>query len=340
MAFIDYILRQPSYGWQNEKGELIIPSRRQLAKEALSRLNIFACRKNWISSLAVVMIVSMLPFLYLFITRFFSWQLLIVVLLYALIVMGTHGTVWFHRYCTHRAYKFSSPVWRFITQHMVIKTLPEEIYVVSHHVHHSKSDQPGDPYNSRGGLWYCMLAEFNHQRITPDLSESDYRRAVRFMSHTGVRINSYRQYKRWGSIAHPLYTIATWLFNWAFWYTALYFIGGHGLACAIFSSALLWFIGVRAFNFTGHAKGSEKHVDGLDFDRSNLSINQTRPGLFTGEWHNNHHLYPGSARAGFLKYQLDPAWMCIFCMYKIGMVSSYHDSKQEFLRKYVNRQQA
>jgi len=55
----------------------------------------------------------------------------------------------------------------------------------------------------------------------------------------------------------------------------------------------------------------------------------------TGEWHNNHHLYPGSARAGFLPYQLDLAWIFIFCMYKMRVVSSYHDSKKEFLRKYL-----
>ena len=75
-------------------------------------------------------------------------------------------------------------------------------------------------------------------------------------------------------------------------------------------------------------------VDGIDFDRSNLSINQTRPGMLSGEWHNNHHLFPVSARAGFLPYQLDLAWIYIYCMSKIGVVSSYHDSKKEFLRKY------
>lgn len=334
MAFIDQILERPSYGWQNDKGELVVPSNRTLFKEALSRLNVFASRKNWISALSVVMIICLLPFLYLFITEYFSWQLMLVVAFYSLVVMGTHGTVWFHRYCTHKAYKFSHPIWRFLTQHLVVKTLPEEIYVISHHVHHTKSDQPGDPYNSRGGLWYCMLAEFNHQRISPDLSESDYMKVARFMRHTGVVINSYQQYKKWGSVANPLYTIAMWLLNWSVWFTVLYFIGGPALACAIFSSALLWFLLVRAFNYTGHAKGEEKHVDGLDFDRSNLSVNQTRPGIFTGEWHNNHHLYPGSARAGFLKYQFDPAWVFIYSMYKIGVVSSYHDSKKEFLKKY------
>jgi len=160
------------------------------------------------------------------------------------------------------------------------------------------------------------------------------------MRHTGVEINSYQQYKKWGSVANPLYTIAMWLLNWSVWFTILYFIGGPALACAIFSSALLWFVLVRAFNYTGHAKGEEKHVDGLDFDRSNLSVNQTRPGIFTGEWHNNHHLYPGSARAGFLKYQFDPAWIFIYSMYKIGVVSSYHDSKKEFLKKYHEAQRS
>jgi stearoyl-CoA desaturase (delta-9 desaturase) len=111
-------------------------------------------------------------------------------------------------------------------------------------------------------------------------------------------------------------------------------LGGHGLACAVFTAAMLRFVLVRAFNYTGHGKGQEKHVDGIDYDRSNLAINQTRPGLFSGEWHNNHHLYPGSARAGFLPYQVDLAWIYIYSLHKIGLVSSYKDSKKAFLQKY------
>lgn len=334
MAFIDHILQKPSYGWATEKGELIIPTSRQLFNQAFGSLNIFKTRKNWISVLSFAMLLSMIPFLVLFITQYFSWLLLIVILFYSLIIMGTHGTIWFHRFGTHKAYKFSHPVWRFITQHLVVKTLPEEIYIISHHVHHAKSDKPGDPYNSRAGLMYCMLAEFTHQTIAKDLSEKDYNKAAGLMKHTGVGINSYAQYIKWGSIANPWYTLATWLLNWAFWYTIFYLIGGHGLACAIFSAAFLWFVLVRAFNYTGHAGGKEMHIDGYDFDRSNLSINQARPGMFTGEWHNNHHLYPGSARAGFLPNQLDLAWIYIYVMHKIGVVSSYHDSKKDFLKRY------
>lgn len=335
MAFIDEVLQEPSYGWKDEKGNLVVPTTRQLWSEAFSRINIFKSRKNWMSLISWLMVTCMLPLFYIFLTQYFSWPLAIAIVVYSMVIMGTHGTIWFHRYCTHKAYKFSHPLWRLITQNLVIKTFPEEIYVVSHHVHHVKSDLPGDPYNPQGGLMYCMLSDVNHQSINKNLSEVNYNKACHFMRHSGVKLNTYAQYLNWGSLATPMYTITLWLLNWAFWYGAFYLMGGHALATAMFSAAMIWFVGVRAFNYTGHGKGEVKHKDGIDFDRSNLSLNQSRPGLLAGEWHNNHHLYPGSARAGFLPYQIDLAWIYIYCLHKMSMVRSYKDSKKEFLKKYV-----
>ena len=334
MAFIDNVLQTPAYGWKNENNELIKPTGKELFKEFLSRANIIKTKKNWMSFMGLAMVVCMLPFFYFFLFEFFSWKLLPILFFYMMIIMGTHGTIWLHRYCTHRSYTFRNALWRFITQNLVIKTVPEELYVVSHHVHHAKSDQPGDPYNARAGFLYCFLAEFNHQGTNKEMSEKDYQRTVHFMKHTGVRINSYKKYKKWGSIASPAYNIALLLGNWAFWYTLFYLIGGHPLACVLFTGAMFWYAFVRIFNYTGHGKGEDKHVDGLDFDRSNLSINQWRPGFFAGEWHNNHHLYPGSARCGFLRWQLDLPWIYIYTLYKLGGVIAFHDSKKDFLRKY------
>src|SRR6201994_3720579 len=192
-SFIDNLLYTPSYGWKDQSGTLVVPTSGQLWSEAFSRINIFRSRKNWISFVSFLMLVGMLPFLFLFLFKYFSWYLPIAIVVYSMVIMGTHGTIWFHRYCTHKSYAFSRPIWRIITQNLVIKTLPEEIYVLSHHVHHSKSDEPGDPYNPHGGLLYCMLAEFNHQRISPRLSEADHKKALHFMEHTGVRLNSYEK---------------------------------------------------------------------------------------------------------------------------------------------------
>ena len=334
-SFIDNLLYPPSYGWKDPNGELVVPTRKQLWSEAISRINIFRTRKNWISFVSFLMLAGMLPFLFLFLFKYFSWYLLIAVVVYSMVIMGTHGTIWLHRYCTHRSYGFSHPIWRIITQNLVIKTVPEEIYVVSHHVHHCKSDEPGDPYNPRAGFWYCMLAEYNHQRVSPYLNEEAHKKALRFLDHTGVKLNSYRQYQKWGSLSSPRYNLGIWALNWGFWFSILFLAGGVGLACAIFTAALFWFNFIRAFNYTGHGGGKIKHKNGIDFDRSNLSINQSRPGMLAGEWHNNHHLFPGSARAGFLPGQLDLAWVYIYTLRKLKMVSWYKDSKKEFLRKYV-----
>jgi len=335
MRFIDTILQEPSYGWCDEKGQLIIPSIKKLFTEAFCRINIFKTRKNWMSLINWLVTACMLPLFLFFIFRYFSIPLCIVSLFYGMIIMAIHATIWYHRYCTHKAYTFSHPVWKFIIQNLVVRTFPEEIYVISHHVHHAKSDKPGDPYNSKAGLMYCMLADVNHQTISKNLSEEEYVKAAKFLKHTGISINSYSKYKKWGSVSNPFYTIGLWLLNWAFWFGIFYIVGGFGLACALFSAAMFWFVFVRAFNYTGHGSGKAKHIDGIDFDRRNLSINQLRPGLLCGEWHNNHHLYPRSARAGFLSFQFDISWLLIFLLFKIGVVSSYRDNKKDFLKKYT-----
>ncbi len=334
MAFIDRVLQVPSYGWADQEGNLIKPSLKQLWGEAFSRINIFESRKNWIPFVNWLTAVCLTPFLAYFLLYEITWPLVLAAFAYGMIAMSTHGTIWFHRYCTHRAYTFSHPIWRFLTQNLVLRTFAEEVYVVSHHVHHLKSDKPGDPYNSHAGIMYCMLSDVNHQAIAKDLDEAEYQKASNFLSHAGIRRNSYAQYLKWGSVADPVYTVGLWILNWSFWFTVFYLLGGAGLVCALFTGALFWFVLVRAFNYTGHGGGKVKHVEGVDFDRSNLSVNQNRPGYFSGEWHNNHHLYPDSARAGFLPYQLDLAWIYIWCLNKLGAVSKYNDSKKDFLQRF------
>jgi sn-1 stearoyl-lipid 9-desaturase len=334
MAFIDIVLRQPTYGWQDEKGNLIKPSKRQIWAEFLSRINIFQSRKNWLASLAWFWMILLLPFLYLFLFRYFTWALFAAGFIYSMVFMGTYGTIWHHRYCTHGAYIFKNKFWRLITQNLVIRMVPEEIYVISHHVHHVKSDKPGDPYNAYGGWLYCFLADANHQPVATNLSEGDYNRAAVLLETTGTIRNNYAQYQKWGSVSNPYYAILTWLLNWTFWYVAFFLIGGHALACTLFGSALIWAVGVRTFNFEGHGKGKDRRKEGFDFSANDMSVNQYWPGFVAGEWHSNHHLFPASARAGFLPFQVDFAWIYIYCLHKIGGISSFHNSKKQFYENH------
>ena len=186
MAFLDHVLQSPAYGWQDENGNLVKPDVREIFTEFFSRLNVFKDRKNWLPFFSWLKVFCLMPFFFLFVFKFFSLYLFAAAFLYSMIIMGTHGTIWHHRYCTHGAYKFRNKFWRFFTQNLTINVIPEEIYVVSHHVHHAKSDQPGDPYNAQAGFFYCFLADVNHQPIAKNLNESDYNRVKLLMSHTGV----------------------------------------------------------------------------------------------------------------------------------------------------------
>ena len=341
MAFLDYLLEPPTYGWSDSKGNLIKPTSKQLFSEFFSRLNIFKTPKNSLPFFSWLTVACLFPFLVLFIFKYISWGLFAAAFVYSMIIMGTHGTIWHHRFCTHGAYKFRNNFWRFFTQNLTIKAIPEEIYVLSHHVHHAKSDQPGDPYNAQGGFLYCFLADVNHQPMNRNLSETDYAKAVNLMKHTGIKPNTYAQYLQWGSVANPFVTVMQLVLNWAFWYAVFYLIGGHALSCAIFGSAFVWAVGVRTFNYEGHGKGQDKRTDGIDFNRDDMSINQLWPGIVAGEWHNNHHMYPKSARTGFKAHQVDFAWYYIKTMHVLGAVTQYRDSKQDFLKNhhepYINQ---
>jgi sn-1 stearoyl-lipid 9-desaturase len=334
MAFLDRVLVKPSYGYVRE-GTLYVPTQREIWREFFAGLNIVSSRKNWLSLFCWSATLALCLPLVLFVYAHFSWPLVAVGFVYGMVVLGTHGTIWLHRYSTHGAYRFRNGFFRAVCRNLVIKIVPEETYVVSHHVHHRFAEQPGDPYNAHGGFLYCFLADVTHQPIAKDLSETDYERLRGMMRHTGMRMNSYAGYQKWGSLCHPASTIAHYTLNWLAWYGIFFLLGGHALALALFGSAAVWALGVRTFNYGGHGGGKDQRRIGTDFNTDDRAVNQLWPGYVAGEWHSNHHLYPGSARCGFLTHQLDLAWCFIWTWSQLGAISSYRDHKPDFIREHL-----
>lgn len=327
------MLDPPSYGFLRDE-KLYVPTHRELWREFFTRLNILQSRKNWLPLFSWMVVLFFAPFFVLFFAKYFTWKLFLLGFIYSMVILGTHGTVYLHRYSTHHAFTLTNRFWLFILKNLVVKIVPEEVYVVSHHVHHFLSEKPGDPYNVHGGWLYCFLADVNHQAIARDLSPADYAKTAKLVEHTGIKVNSYGRYQKWGSICSPLSTFFAFTLNWAFWFGAFYLLGGMPLAVALFGMSGVWAVGIRTFNFEGHGRGKDSRKEGSDFNRADLSINQPWPGMITGEWHNNHHLYPNSVRNGFLPHQWDFAWYFILFYRAIGAVDTYRDSTQDFLDKY------
>src|SRR5690242_11009079 len=108
MTFIDRILETPSYGWMDERGNLIAPSKSQILHEFFKRLNIFKSVKSWLPLTSWFSALILLPLTVIFIIYHFNIFLAFGGFAYGMIIMGTHGTVWYHRYCTHNAYIFKN----------------------------------------------------------------------------------------------------------------------------------------------------------------------------------------------------------------------------------------
>jgi len=327
--FLRRVLEEPSYGWTRD-GALSTPTTAEIFREWRGRMNLVRSRKTWLSVTGWAWTMALLPFAVVFLVRYRSGPLILAGFLYSMVWIGTHGTVWLHRYSTHRAFALRNGVYRFILRNLSIKIVAEETYVVSHQVHHAYSDQPGDPYNARAGWLYCFLAGELHQPIRKDLDEKDYRHVVSLLRHTGIRLNTYAQYQRWGTATRPLTTQLHYALNWAAWYAIFYLLGGHALATAIFGWSFVWAVGIRAHNYDLHAGGKDRRRDGVDFDKSCLAINALWPGFVAGEWHNNHHLYPQGVRAGFLWWQPDSAFAFIRLFRLIGGVTSWRDFHARF----------
>jgi stearoyl-CoA desaturase (delta-9 desaturase) len=332
-SFLRRVLEEPAYGWSRD-GVLCRPTTAELLREWRTRMNLWADRKAWLSVSGWFWTCALIPFGVVFLTRYFSWPLMLAGFLYSMVGIGTHGTVWLHRFSTHRAFAFRNAAYRFVCRNLAIKIIAEETYVVSHLVHHALSDQPGDPYNAGAGWLYCFLAGEVHQPVNRKLSATDYERLCLLVRHTGMRTNGYETYKRWGSVAHPAWTTLHYALNWLFWYGAFFLAGGHPLATALFGWSAVWAIGIRAHNYDLHAGGKDRRREGVDFDRGSLAINQVWPGVVAGEWHNNHHLFPSSARSGFLPWQPDIAFAFIRLYGWLGGVTAVRDSRARFYERY------
>ncbi len=333
MSFFDRVLEPPTYGYERN-GTLYVPTHKELVREFFKSINVFRSKKNWLQFVGwFTTSLFAIPF-FIFIFKYFRWDYAFLGLTYSMVCLGSFGTFWFHRYSTHRGYRFRNPFAIFLLRNLVIKIIPEEVYVISHHVHHRKSELPGDPYNVHAGWLYCFLADANHQRIGQNLNPSEYAQLKKLLRDTGVKLNSYEQYQKWGSLCHPFYTICHYVFNWLFWYGVFYFIGGTQLAVAIFGMTVVWAVGVRTFNFDGHGGGKDLRRKGIDFNWEDLSINRVWPGYVAGEWHNNHHLYPGGARSGFLPYQIDIPWYLVKFLHHIGAITDYKDDRAAFYRDH------
>ena len=234
---------------------------------------------------------------------FFNWRALAVAVFLYWMTTGLGISMGYHRLHTHRSYFVPRLVEYFFA---LCGTLTLEggpiFWVAVHRIHHSRSDQPGDPHSPRDGAFWAhvgwiLLGEANHNhtralmKYTPDLAKH------RFY----VWLNNYH----WIPLAALTLLLAA--------LGGLPFVLWGICARVVFGLHATWLV-----NSATHMWGARR------FDTEDDSRNSWWVALLTfGEgWHNNHHAHPTSARHGLAWYELDISWIQIRLLKALGVAKS------------------
>lgn len=245
------------------------------------------------------------------------WLCLVGIYLYG----GLGINIAYHRLLTHRS--FHCPLWfeRFLV--LVALCCLEDApgsWVATHRLHHNDSDERADPHSPLVSfLWSHMgWLVIENRDVRCSQAFDRYARDV-------LRDQFYMKLQRsllpiWIYLAHA----------------ALYFLaglavvkwqGGDWAAAATFGASLLvWGVLLRtvavwhitwSVNSLSHLFGYQSYETGEN-SRNNWLVAL----LSNGEgWHNNHHQDPASASNRHRWWELDTAWIMIWCMERCGLVS-------------------
>lgn len=259
-----------------------------------------------------------------FFVRHFSVGSVVTVLAIATGIATVYNTVWYHRYCTHRAFRFRNLWLARIFLWVNPVCFREESYVIPHRVHHSKSDEIGDPYGPHLGWLGSYMATESQQKINRQISRSDYERLAKSLEHIGIVNSSYEQFQRLGSVESVWHYLARVAVANLFWTSLAYVVAGWPGVQAWLAGVFFYSFLVRDFNFRGHG-GFLGEVN------PGVPLNQIFYGFIAGEWHENHHAHPRSAKSGLRWWQLDVPYWVIKALALCGAVVHYNRPREVHL---------
>jgi stearoyl-CoA desaturase (delta-9 desaturase) len=234
---------------------------------------------------------------------------------YALTGFGIWGG--FHRLLTHRAYKVGRPLRLAITTLGVMGGEGPPIpWVAQHRLHHSVSDEDGDPHSPhlehgpglRGalrGLWHAHMGWL----LDPKLDSEPLRYAPDLVRERDMR--------RISAHAGPIFVAGLVLPG----LLGLALTGGdpvRALQCALFGGPVRVFFVLQvtyAVNSIGHYFGSRRYST---HDESR-NVGWLAVATLGEGWHHNHHAFPTSASLRMRWWEVDPVGSFIHLLERVGL---------------------
>jgi stearoyl-CoA desaturase (delta-9 desaturase) len=260
----------------------------------------------------------------------FDWlDLGIFLFMYA--ITGAGITVGYHRLFTHRSFETTKPIYAglAIAGSMSVQGAPIH-WVADHRKHHDFSDEPGDPHSphthGKPG-WRGVIAGWWHSHMGWLFSRDERASASRYArdlknNETMVWVDKH-------------------FFSWVLLGQAMPFALGFILSGgSLYAGFTAWIWGGLARVFLQHhatwSVNSICHMVGdQPFEIDDKSRNNWAVAFVSmGEgWHHNHHAFPTSAKHGLTGRQIDPSYMIIKSLEKLGLAWNVRVPGEEAIQK-------
>jgi stearoyl-CoA desaturase (delta-9 desaturase) len=231
------------------------------------------------------------------------------------LITGFGITVGYHRLFTHRSFEATAPakIGLGIAGSMAVEG-PILKWVAVHRRHHQYSDEEHDPHSPHhhGGGIRGVLAGFWHAHVAwifaPD--PPDLARYVGDLYKDPVTHRLSKLFPLWVFLGLAIPAVIGGLIAGTWMGAVRGFLWG-GLVRVFMVQHITWSV-----NSICHLWG-EKSFGCPDESRNNVVC-----GVFAlGEgWHNNHHMFPSSARHGLRWWEFDSSYLLIRAMEMVGLV--------------------
>ena len=231
------------------------------------------------------------------------------IIVYAVRMFAITG--FYHRYFSHKAFK-TSRLTQFIFSVIGASAVQRgPLWWASHHrLHHKNSDQGEDEHSPKqhGFLWShtgWFLAKQNFPTRLDYIKDFAKFPELRFIDRFDVVMPVI--------LGTVLFVFGELLHNY---YPELNTNGWQMYIWGFVVSTLFLYHITFTINSLAHTVGSRR------FDTGDDSRNNWLLAILTfGEgWHNNHHYYPGTARQGFVWWEIDMTYYILKLFEKVGLV--------------------
>ena len=253
-------------------------------------------------------------------------DLAVAALLYGLRMFAITG--FFHRYFSHKSFatsRWHQFFWAFLG---TTATQRGPLWWAAHHRHHHQhTETEHDPHNARRGFWWSHMGWF----LSPRHFATDTRAVRDFARYPElVWLDRF-------DILPPIVLAAFLYLIGAMLERFVSGAGTTGLQLVFWGylvSTLVLMHVTLMINSLAHKFGSRP------YDNDDDSRNSWWLALLTlGEgWHNNHHRYCGSARQGFLWWEIDISYYMLRALARLGLVWDLREVPAAVLAERVRRQ--